>query len=242
MAPPQPPRTSPRKRRTIQANLVISAVLHAAIIATLTYFAAREGLLGKELRRIAIEMVREQPPEPETPPEPEPEPEPEPAPENPTPDDPENPSLTPPQPETPPPAAVPPAETPTPSSTTANLAPPPAAPPPVDLPSFGFDGGRSVRTASDPVELYRGLVEHSLRSRWDRPADVADRYFVAEIEVGVDRKGGITASEWKRRSGHPRWDASVQAALAATRSIPRPPPTNFPPRVTIRFDVQEVAE
>lgn len=242
MAPSPLPPSSFRKRRTLQANLVLSAVLHAAIIATLTYFAAREGLLGKELRRIAIEMVREQTPEPDKPPEPEPEPEPEPTPEDPTPDDPANPSLTPPQPESPPPAAVPPAETPTPSASTANLAPPPAAPPPVDLPSFGFEGGRSVRTASDPVELYRGLVEHSLRSRWDRPPDVADRYFVAEIEVEVDRRGGITASEWKRRSGHPRWDASVQAALAATRSIPRPPPTDFPQRVTIRFDVQEVAE
>ena len=45
-----------------------------------------------------------------------------------------------------------------------------------------------------------------------------------------------------RRSGHPRWDASVQAALAATKSISRPPPTNFPHQVIVRFDVQEVVD
>jgi len=36
-------------------------------VVLLTYFAAREGLLGKELRKIAVEMVREKPPEPEKP-------------------------------------------------------------------------------------------------------------------------------------------------------------------------------
>ena len=110
------------------------------------------------------------------------------------------------------------------------------------MPSFGFEGGRTVRTSSDPIELYRNLMEHSLRSRWVRPADVADRLFVAEVAIEVDRKGVIGHTEWKRRSGHPRWDASVQAALAATKSISRPPPTNFPHQVIVRFDVQEVVD
>ena len=31
-------------------------------------------------------------------------------------------------------------------------------------------------------------------------------------------------------------------AIAAVTNMDRPPPTNFPPRVTIRFDVQEETE
>lgn len=99
-----------------------------------------------------------------------------------------------------------------------------------------------MRTSSDPIELYRSLIEHALRSPWERPADVADRYFVAEVEVQVDRKGTVGASTWKKKSGHAPWDASVQAALASTTSIARPPPTNFPGKVTIRVDVLEVVD
>jgi hypothetical protein len=34
----------------------------------------------------------------------------------------------------------------------------------------------------------------------------------------------------------------VRAALAATKSLDRPPPTNFPPRIVVRFDVQDATE
>jgi len=36
-------------------------------------------------------------------------------------------------------------------------------------------------------------------------------------------------------------DDSVRQALAGTTSMNRPPPTNFPARVIIRFDVQSEA-
>mgnify|MGYP000992379219 CR=1 FL=1 len=130
--------------------------------------------------------------------------------------------------------------------TTTLAAPPPAvlpstAPPAAAMPSFVFGGGRAVQSSSDPVEVYRGLLEYALRSRWSRPADVADTLFVAEVEVEVDRSGRVSDPQWKKRSGHERWDASVLEAVAATTALTRPPPTNFPPRVLVRFDVQETA-
>jgi hypothetical protein len=56
-------------------NILISFTFHAAIVLTLGFFAAREGLLGKQLRKITVEMVREKPPEkPKEPEKPRPEP------------------------------------------------------------------------------------------------------------------------------------------------------------------------
>ena len=229
------PSAPPRKRsNSARVNLLISAVFHGVILLALAYFAAREGLLGKELKKIAVEMVRPEPkpeePEPEKPREElaEKAPEPEAAPETPA---------------TPPPQlAAPSTPAPPPAGANPSAAPPPVAPPSLDLPSFAFEGGRAVRTVSDPVELYRSLIEHSLRSRWDRPQDVADRYFVAEVDLAVDRTGRISDPQWKKRSGHAKWDASVQTALQATTAVTRPPPTNFPSRVLVRFDVQEVVD
>jgi TonB family protein len=72
--------------------------------------------------------------------------------------------------------------------------------------------------------------------------DVADNRFVAEVEVAIARDGRILDPEWKKSSGHTQWDESVRQALATAASVSRPPPTNFPARVLVRFDVQEVAE
>ena len=230
MPPSRPPR---RPRNSSRINLLISAVSHAAVVGALTYFAAREGLLGKELRKIAVQLVKEKPPEPEKPKEPE-KPREKP-PEEKKPEEPKDPT---PPPDTPPPTAPITQRPPT-----ANLAAPPAvAPPSADVPSFVFTGGRAVQSSSDPVQLYRGLMEYALRSRWNRPTDVSDSLFVAEVEVAVDREGRISDPVWKKEAGHAAWDASVRAAVAATTSISRPPPTNFPPRVVVRFDVQEVPD
>jgi TonB family protein len=81
-----------------------------------------------------------------------------------------------------------------------------------------------------------------LRSNWNRPADVADDDFVAEVEVSVDRAGRISNPEWKKSSGDARWDDSVRAAIAATKGLDRPPPANFPAGVLVRFDIQEETE
>lgn len=225
------PQSKPRKRRnSSKVNLAISFAFHAVIVLALAYFAAREGLLGRQLKKIAVEMVKEKPAEKTKEPE---KPKVDPPKVEPPKVDPPKvaaaPKIEPPRAQTPPPAAAIPE-------------PPPVAPPAADVPSFVFEGGKAVETSSDPGQIYKGFVEYALRSKWDRPADIADKDFVAEVEVAIDRVGRLSQPEWKRGSGNKRWDDSVRAALAATTSLSRPPPTNFPPRVLVRFDVQEVTE
>ena len=219
---PQAPKRKPRNSSKV--NLVISLAFHGVIAAVAIYFAAREGLLGKQFKKIAVEMVKEKPPE--------------------KPKEPEKPKQELPKPVEPPktvqkietPREV--VQTPPPPAAVAT-APPAAAPPPVDVPSFAFEGGKTVETTSDPVQLYKGLLEYSLRSRWDRPEDSDDVNFVAEVEVAVDRSGQISDPVWKKSSGNKKWDDSVRQAIALTTSMSRPPPPNFPARVLVRFDVAE---
>jgi hypothetical protein len=222
------PQTQPRKRRnSSRVNLLISLTFHGAIVLALFYFAAREGLLGKQLKKIAVEMVKEKPPEKAK----------EPAKPKEEPEKPEPPKIAEaPKTETP---RAPPQEAPPPESVAA---PPSIAPPAVEVPAFVFEGGKAVQTSSDPVQLYKGFVEYALRAKWNRPTDIADAYFVAEVEVSVDRAGQISHPEWKKASDNARWDDSVRQAIAATRTVNRAPPTNFPPRILVRFDVQEAAE
>ena len=224
------PQTTPRKpRNSSKVNLLISFVVHSALIGVLVYFAAREGFLGKQLKKIAVELVKEPPPEkPKETEKPKEEPPPPPKIEPPK-------VVEAPKTEAPKPAA---GSTPPP----AVIAPPAVAPPAADVPSFAFDGGKSVQSTSDPVQLYRGFVEYTLRSKWNRPTDMADDHFVAEVEVSVDRDGQISNPQWKKGSGDSRWDASVREALATTKRLDRPPPKNFPPHVLVRFDVQEYKE
>jgi hypothetical protein len=215
------PHTQPRKKRnSSRVNLMISFTFHALIVVVALYFAARQGLLGKQLKKISIEMVKEKPPE--------------------KPKEPEKPKVEPPKiVETPKPAEVPkPVET----AKAQTVAPPIVAPPAVDLPSFEFEGGKAVVSSSDPVEIYKNAVEYAFRSKWNRPENMADDSYVAEVEVSVDRAGQVGDPVWQKGSGNSQWDASVRAAIAAVTSMNRPPPTNFPPRITIRFDVQQETE
>src|SRR5579872_4134919 len=58
------PQTQQRKpRNSSKVNLLISFAFHGVIVIALVYFAARQGLLGKQLKKIAVEMVKEKPPE-----------------------------------------------------------------------------------------------------------------------------------------------------------------------------------
>jgi TonB family protein len=186
------------------------------------FLAAREGMLGKKLKEITVTMApKEKKPEPpkEKPPEPKIE----------TPKPAEAPKMV---------AAAPP--------TRAEVAPPPvaeappaAAPPTVDLPTMVFDdGAKQVQEVSDPKLLYKGLVEHALHSNWNRPEDVADDSYIAEVELNIDNHGKVTSSRWLRGSGDARWDKSVKAAVAATKVISRPPPKGFPESFRVRFDVE----
>ena len=196
---------------------MISLAFHALLVGVLLYFAARSGILGKQIQKITVTMEKEKPPE--KPP-------------------------APPKPPEPPKIVEPPKVVEAPKAVAAPpvVAPPVVAPPAAELPSFDFDGGKLVQSSSDPVQLYKGLLEYSLRSKWNRPEDMADEAFIAEVEVTVDRTGKISQPKWQKGSGDKRWDDSVRQAIAATTSLNRPPPTNFPARVVVRFDVQEETE
>ena len=218
MLPQSPPR---KKRNSSKVNLLLSFTFHAVLVLTLFYFAARQGLLGKQLKKISIELVKEKPPE--------------------KPREPEKPKVEPPKvealkPELP--KMVEEAKAAPPSVT----APPTVAPPAAELPSFEFEGGKAVETSADPAQLYKGAVEYALRSKWQRPENLADDGYVAEVEVAVDRQGRLSDPAWKRGSGDTRWDDSVKQVFKVVKSLDRPPPTNFPARVTVRFDVQEESE
>jgi outer membrane biosynthesis protein TonB len=215
------PQTQKRKKvNSTKVNLIFAAAFHAAIVLVLVFFAAREGLLGKQIKKIAVEMVKEKPPE--------------------KPKEPEKPKVEPPKLDVPKVVEVPKIEEPkVPQAPPPSMAaaPPVAAPPAVEVPSFEFEGGKAVQSTTDPVQIYKGLVEHSLLSHWDRPGDLNDHDFEADVEVAVDSSGQINDPVWKRASGNKKWDDSVRRALASAKGVDRPPPSRFPSRVVIRFDV-----
>ena len=120
--------------------------------------------------------------------------------------------------------------------------PPTVAPPAAELPSFTFSGGRTVESSSDPVQLYKGLLEYAFRSKWDRPQNLHDDDYVAEVSVKVGPHGRVSDPVWLKGSGNSRWDDSVRRAIAKVTNLDSAPPTNFPPQVVIRFDVQQETE
>jgi TonB C terminal len=209
------PQSQPRnKRNSSKVNLMISLGVHALLVVVVLYFAARSGLLGRQLKKITVTLEKKEKP-PEKPKEP--------------------PKVEPPKVVEPPKIVAAPKVV---------AAPPPAAPPVVappapELPAFDFEGGKAVISSTDPVQIYKGLLEDTLRSNWPRPTDLADDNDVVEVEVAVSPAGDLSQPVWKKSSGNSTWDDSVRKAIAATPRMTRPPPTNFPPRVTVRFDVQE---
>lgn len=219
-----------KEKKTSRLSAVISLVFHAIIIGGLVFIAAREGMLGKELKKIAVTMVPK-----EKPPEEKPKPK-EPEPKLPV----EEPKPEPLKPADAVPQIAKPANTPPPAANP--VAAPAAAPAAAALPGFDFEGGKAVATASDPNVIYKGYLEYTLRSRWNRPEGIEDAKFVAEVELVVDAVGRIQSSSWKRGSGNATWDASVKKVLAEADNIGRPPPKGFPPQVLVRFDVQAVEE
>jgi hypothetical protein len=214
------PQSQPRKKKnSSRVNLVISFVFHAVLVGALVYFAAREGLLGKKIQKISVQMVKEKPPE--------------------KPKEPEKPKIEQPKVETP--------KVEQPKVEEARAAAPPVtapvvAPPATEVPGFEFEGGKAVNSESDPVQLYKGYIEYVLRSKWNRPDNLDDDQWVAEVSVNVDKGGNLGGVTWQKGSGNSQWDQSVKDVFKRVQSIDRRPPTNFPPAVTIRFDVQEETE
>jgi outer membrane biosynthesis protein TonB len=211
-----------KKRNSSKVNLLISFIFHTLIVLVMFYFAARQGLLGKQMKKIAVEMVKEKPPE--------------------KPKEPEKPKVETPKVETPKVVEKPK------EVEEARIAPPPSAglptvaPPAAELPSFEFEGGKAVETSSDAVQVYKGFLEYALRSKWNRPDNLADDNYVAEVDIAVNRAGDVSDPVLRKGSGDPKWDESVRKVFAAVNHLDHPPPTNFPPRVTIRFDVQGETE
>ena len=194
-----------KKRNSSKVNLTISFIFHGLLILVVFFFAAREGLVGKKLKQLAVTMVpKEKKPEPAK----------------------EKPAD--PKPETAKADQAPKMAVAQPKVDTA------AAAPPMDF----SDGAKEVQTISDPNGLYKALIEHTLRSRWNRPEDIADEAYVAEVELNVDAKGRVTDYHWLKGSGDKRWDDSVKAVVAQTKTISRPPPKGFPQQFPVRFDVE----
>ena len=211
-----------KKRNTSKVNLLISFIFHTLIVLAMFYFAARQGLLGKQMKKIAVEMVKEKPPE--------------------KPKEPEKPKVETPKVETPKMLEKPKAVEEAKAAPPPTAAPPAVAPPAAELPSFEFEGGKAVETSSDAVQIYKGYLEYALRSKWNRPDNLADDNYVAEVDIAVNRAGDVGDPVWRKGSGDPKWDESVRKVFAAVNRLDHPPPTNFPSRVTIRFDVQGETE
>ena len=209
------PESKPRKKKnSSKVNLLISFIFHAVLLVVLLYFAARSGILGHQLQKISVQLIKE-PPKPKPPPPP--------------------PRVEPPKVVQAPKVTPKPVE----EAKAPTAAAPVTAPPATELPSFDFDGGKAVDTSSDPVQIYKGALEYAFRSKWDRPNNMKDDAYVAEVKVSVSRDGEVSNAQWEKGSGNTVWDESVRKAIAAVKSLDRPPPTNFPPQITIRFDVQE---
>lgn len=212
----------PDEGNSSKVNFLISFIFHAGLVFVIIYFAARQGFLGNEMQKITVEMVKEKPPEQPKPAVKPPVAVPKPEPEKVV--------------EAPKPVEAAKAEEP------ATVAPPTVAPPAADLPSFDFGGGKSVISSTDPVELYRSAMELAFRSKWNRPQNMDDDNYAVEIQVSVQPDGQISDVQWKKGSGNSVWDESVRQAIASIKSMDNPPPTNFPPQIIIRFDVQEDTE
>ena len=210
------PQSQPRKKaNSSRVNLLISFAFHAVLVLGLLYFAARTGMLGEKIQKIAVTMEEKEKP-PVKPPEP--------------------PKVEPPKLATPPKTPEPPKAQAPPS-----VAPPVVAPPAAELPSFDFSGGKTVIESADPVQIYKGRMEYMLHAKWNRPEGLADDAYVVEVAVAVDPQGQMSAPVWQKGSGNNVWDESVRQVFKVVKSFERPPPTNFPASVVIRFDVMSEA-
>jgi TonB family protein len=209
-----------RKRSSSKLNLILSFIFHSLLVLAVFYFAARQGVMGDKMKSLVATLEQQKPKETPKPPKEEPKPEPARQVE---------------QPRT---VAAP---TPAPQIQTAAAPPtdsaPAVAPPTLDASFFG-DGAKAVVEVSDPKLMYKSSIERALRSNWDRPEDIKDDEYVAEIELSIDKDGRVVGSRWIKGSGDNRWDKSVKNAVAATRTVGTAPPAGFPAKFTARFDVE----
>lgn len=210
-----------RKRASSKTNLVISFLFHSLLVLGVFYFAARQGVMGDKMKSLVATLEQQKPKEQPKPPKEEPKVE--------QPKQVEQPKAV---ASTPPPVQAPATTAPPPAE-----APPAAAPPTLDA-SFFADGAKPVVEVSDPKLVYKGAIERALRANWDRPEDMKDDDFVAEVELSIGPEGKVTSSRWVKGSGNSRWDKSVRNAVTATTAVGAAPPAGFPPKFMARFDVE----
>lgn len=208
-----------RKKTSSKANLILSFVFHSLLVLAVFYFAARQGVMGDKMKSLVATLEQPKPKEQPKPPKEEPKVE--------TPKPIEQPKL----------ASTPPPASPAPTAAPIAEAPPAVAPPTIDASFFG-DGAKAVVEVSDPKLIYKGAIERALRVNWQRPEDIKDDEFTAEVELAIDPEGKVTSSRWVKGSGNARWDKTVKAAVAATRNVGSGPPAGFPSKFMARFDVE----
>jgi hypothetical protein len=207
-----------KNRSSSKANLIFSVVFHGALIVIVFVLAAKTGIIPP--RYIPISLIKPEEKKPE-PPKPEP-----------------------PKPETPKEVEQPKVNVPPPQ--VAAVAPPPVNDTPAVAPAaavisgMDYPEGKAVTEMSDPRSIYKALVEHILQTRWNRPDDMDDAKFSADVELTIDSKGNIKNYRWISGSGNTRWDNSVKEVLAEVKTISRTPPKNFPEKFVTRFDVESV--
>ncbi|MBI1839686.1 MAG: TonB C-terminal domain-containing protein [Verrucomicrobia bacterium] len=221
----------PRRRRkdhTEKQNAVIAMVFHGILIGAIVLLAAHDGILGEKAKQFTAAIIAKEKPveKPKPPPKP-------PAPK--IEDKPKD------QPKAPAPVKFAAAAAPAPVNTAPQrvVAVEQEAPDASVKADFVFtDGATSVQTGSNPIEVYRGMVESALRSRWVRPDGTDDQTFVAEVEVALAADGQISAHQIRKASGNAKWDDSVKQVFSRVRSLGRPPPQGFPQKMMVRFDVE----
>ena len=216
-----------KKKNSTKVNLVLSVLFHVIIIIAIAIFAASQGVLGNRAKEFIVALA---PKEPEKPPEKPPEPKMEKPVE--------------------PPKDLPPLSTPEPAANANNTPPPvenvpgPAAPAAAAAPDFNFsDGAKQVVSGTmSPIEIYESRIQSAFKLNWNRPDDIDDTSYVAEVEVKLDSKGRVISTKWIKKSGDKRWDKTVQEAVDRTTAIDATPPQGFPDHFTVRFDVAPVTE
>src|SRR5258708_3098734 len=164
-----------RKRASSKANLIISFIFHSLIVLGVFYFAARQGVMGDKMKSLVATLEQQKPKEQPKPPKEEPKVEQAKQSEQPK-------AVA---------AAAPAAQVQTAAAPPPVEAPPTAAPPTIDASFFG-DGAKAVVEVSDPKLIYKGAIERALRSNWDRPDDIKDDEFVAEVELFISPAGKVT--------------------------------------------------
>jgi hypothetical protein len=106
------------------------------------------------------------------------------------------------------------------------------------LPDFYIPGGKELNAGS-PIDVFKDTLEKIIKEKWNKPENLEDDKFVALVDITVGRDGTLSNPQYRTVSGNTAWDNTVRAAIAAVPRVTEKVPTNFPPRVTIKFDVAE---